>query len=159
MASQGEGNTWTGLGWTAEIVQNEDGGGWALAMTRDGHDEPILVVPWVMGRNKVDPKPMNPADYATQVKAAQDFLDRREQQIRNAHRASVDVSDADGQRIRVVFDVIPDEVEPQGELVAVTELGEELGRAQAPPSLRLTRAVAQQWVDGGYGPVWGDSGW
>jgi hypothetical protein len=156
MASQGAGRHWSGLGWSAEIVKSEDGPGWALAMTRDGHDEPLMTVPWIMGRNKVDPKPMNVSDYATQVKAAQDFLDRREQQIRLAHRRSYDVDAADGQRIRVVFDVIPDDVEPEGQLVALDPLGEEQARDSAPASFRLTRASAKAWVDGGYGQVWGE---
>ena len=60
--------TWSGRGWTAEIVENEDGGGWALSMTRDGNTEPTLVVPWVMGRNKKDPKPLNQKVYSIMMK-------------------------------------------------------------------------------------------
>lgn len=151
---------WTGRGWTAEVVRNEDGGGWALAMTRDDHDEPILVVPWVMGRNKKDPKPLNKADFGTQLKAAKDFLMRREQQRRWAHRVSRDVVCDDGERVRVVFDVIPDETEPQGELVALDTLGEEIARVGCPPGLKLTREVARQWVEGGFSPIYeGGSDW
>lgn len=135
---------------------NEDGGGWALAMTRDGHDEPVLVVPWVMGRNKKDPKPLNKADFATQVKAAQDFLTRREWQIRRASQQSVDVTAASGERVRVVFDVIPDEWEPEGELVAWSAAKTELGRASCPATLKLTPSVALDWVDGGFEAVRND---
>ena len=150
--------TWTGLGWTACIVENEDGGGWALAMTHDDHDEPALVVPWVMGRNKKDPKPLNEADFRTQVKAAQDFLTRTERQIREAHRRSAPAQGEDGGAVVVVFDLIPDEFEPQGELVATNAIGVEVGRAGCPPSYRLTRAAAQAWVDGGFRDVYGDGG-
>ena len=146
--------SWSDKGWTADVVLNEDGGGWALAMTMDGHDEPVLVVPWVMGRNKKDPKPLNAADFATQLKAAQDFVTRREQQLRRAHRRSVYVADATGARVQVVFDVTPDEFEPEGVLVASSELGEELGRVSCAPGLKLTEALAQRWVDGGFEAVY-----
>ncbi|MEL6179722.1 MAG: hypothetical protein AAFS10_12255 [Myxococcota bacterium] len=144
---------WTGRGWTADVVDNEDGGGWALAMTPDGYDEPVLVVPWVMGRNKKDPKPLNQADFNTQVKAAQDFLTRREQQLRTAHRVSHDVVGEQGEWVRVIFDIIPDEIEPEGQLVGLSREGEEVARVSCPPSFKLTRDAARQWVTNGMGPV------
>jgi hypothetical protein len=150
--------TWTGLGWTARIVENEDGGGWALAMTHDDHDEPALVVPWVMGRNKKDPKPLGEEDFRTQVKAAQDFLTRTQQQIRRAHRRTARAQGAGGEPLLVVFDLIPDEFEPQGELVATNAIGDEVGRAACPPSFKLSRAAAQSWVDGGFRDIYGDDG-
>ncbi len=145
--------SWSAKGWTADIVKNEDDDGWALAMTRDGDDEPVLVVPWVMGRNKKDPKPLNAADFSTQLKAARDFLDRSEHQRRAAHRRTVDVNDGDGARVRVIFDITPDEFEPQGLLVAEDLLGAELGRTECAPSTRLTRELATQWVLGGFDRV------
>jgi len=150
---------WSDKGWTAEVVLNEDGGGWAVAMTKDGHDEPILVAPWVMGRNKKDPKPLNAADFATQLKAAQDYLTRREDQIRQAYRKIVHVDGEDGGRLKVVFDVVPDEFEPEGILVAWSSAGHEVGRASCPASLKLTRAVAQDWVDGGFETVRDGEDW
>lgn len=158
MNSKDTQTTWSDKGWTAEVVLNEDGGGWAVAMTKDGHDEPVLVVPWVMGRNKKDPKPLNAADFATQLKAARDFLERRETQIRRAHRRTADVTDGDGARVRIVFDVIPDEFEPEGLLVAYGEAGDELGRATCSPRLALSQGVAQAWVDGGFEAVRDDGG-
>jgi hypothetical protein len=149
---------WVDKGWTAEVVLNEDGGGWAVAMTKDGHDEPVLVVPWVMGRNKKDPKPLNVADFTSQVKAAQDYLTRREDQIRQAHRKIVHVDDADGERVKVVFDVIPDEFEPEGQLVAWSSAGNELAQVSCAAGLKLTQSVAKDWVDGGFGAVRGGGG-
>jgi hypothetical protein len=140
---------WREKGWTAEIVKNEDDVGWALSMTRDGDDEPVLVVPWVMGRNKKDPKPLNKADFATQLKAARDFLQRSEHQRRTAFRKSIDVYTDDG-IVRVVFDIEPDDFEPTGLLVAMDVQGEELERVSCPPSTKLTRAMAEQWVKSGF---------
>ncbi len=144
---------WAESGWTAEIVENDDGGGWAVSMTRDGHSKPTLVVPWVMGRNKKDPKPLNKADFVAQLKAAEDFLTRAQKQNRSAHRVSRDVVGADGERLRVIFDITPDEFEPEGELVATNRANEELARVSCPVNFNLTREVAQAWVDGGFQPI------
>lgn len=154
--STNEDRTWRDQGWTAQIVDNEDGGGWALSMTRDGDDEPVLIVPWTMGRNKKDPKPLNKSDFRTQLKAARDVLRRSEHQIRAAHRVSLDVTVLSGERVRVVFDLIPDEVEPEGELVASSLAGVELGRASCPAGWRLTRERAAAWVDAGFPTIYAD---
>jgi hypothetical protein len=152
-----DGRSWSDKGWTARIVLNEDGGGWALSMTQDGNDEPILIVPWVMGRNKKDPKPLNKADFASQLKAARDFVARHKQQLSAAHRVTRNVSDAAGP-IRVVFDLIPDEFEPEGELVAWRGQ-EEVARVRCAAGFKLSQAEAQSWVDEEYGPVSGGAEW
>lgn len=150
---------WTGKGWTAQIVENEDGGGWAVAMTRDGDREPTLVVPWVMGRNKKDPKPLNQLDFNSQVKAAQDFVDRREQQRRMAYRVSRDVVTKNGEWLRVIYDVIPDEYDPSAELVALNRAKEEVARATCPIGFNLTRETALAWANGGFEDIYGGGGW
>src|SRR3954463_7423725 len=61
---------WKNDGWTARIIKNEDDGGWAVGMTRDGELEPALVGPWTMGRDKKNPKPIDTSSFATLVKAA-----------------------------------------------------------------------------------------
>lgn len=150
---------WRDKGWTAEIVKNEDDDGWALAMTRDGDDEPVLVVPWVMGRNKKDPKPLNKTDFATQLKAAEDFLARSKHQARTAFRRSVSVYGDDGGAVEVVFDVVPGEYEPQGVLVAQDAMGTELARVECPASTLLTLELARTWVDQGFGRLHEEQDW
>ena len=140
---------WSGHGWSARVVDNEDGGGWALEMTRDGDDVPAMVVPWIMGRNKKDPKPLNEHDFTTQVKAANDLLIRREKQRRAAFRKSIPVYTEADERVRVVFDIDTDDFEPVGILTAEDDLGQELARYVVPPRWTLTRRFAQQWVAAG----------
>ena len=67
-------------GWTAEIVKSEEGDGWAVNMTRDGDDAPVYSGPWTMGRNKIDPKPMDQHAFNTWVKSATEFLARSQYQ-------------------------------------------------------------------------------
>ena len=98
---------------------------------------------------------MNEADFTTQVKAANDFLTRSEYQRRTAYRRSFDVEDRNGAFVRVIFDIEPDEFEPQGELRAVDGLGGELARTPVDPSYKLTRASARAWVQGGFSAVEG----
>lgn len=146
---------WHDKGWLAEIVDNEDGGGWALSMTRDGDDDPVLIVPWVMGRNKVDPKPLNAEDFKTQVKAAEDFVRRFQQQQRAAHRRSYRVHDASGNDVVVAYDIEFGEYEPQGILTATDALGEQRARQHLPVGFQLTRATARSWAQAGF-PDLGD---
>lgn len=140
---------WAAEGWTARIIDHPDDEGWALAMTRDGDDEPLLVVPWVMGRNKRDPKPLNEHDFRTQLKAAKDFRIRMENQRRARFRKSFTVHTDEDVAVTVVFDVQEDDFEPEGILTATDNLGEELARYSVAPSYRLTRATAQAWVSAG----------
>ena len=136
-------------GWTARIVDHPDDDGWALAMTRDGDDEPMLVVPWVMGRNKKDPKSLNELDFRTQLKAARDFRIRMQNQRRAAFRKSFTVYSEHDEPVTVVFDVEPDDFEPQGVLTATDGLGEELARHTVAPGFQLTRSMARRWVGAG----------
>ena len=145
-------------GWSARIIDHPDDDGWALAMTRDGDDEPLLVVPWVMGRNKRDPKPLNELDFRTQLKAARDFYTRMQNQRRAVFRKSYTVYTDGDEAITVVFDVDQDDFEPQGILVATSPLGEELARFTVPPALKRTRSMAQRWVTAGL-PHPGTLGW
>ena len=73
--------TWKGRGWTAQVIENEDGGGWAVTMTRDGDTEPAYMGPWTMGRNKIDPKPLSLHAFNTWVKSATEFLARAQYQV------------------------------------------------------------------------------
>ena len=51
---------WKKSGWIARVIKNEDDEGWAVEMTRAGDSEPALVGPWTMGRDKKNPKPLDP---------------------------------------------------------------------------------------------------
>ncbi|MDP2769837.1 MAG: hypothetical protein Q8O81_08400, partial [Giesbergeria sp.] len=71
---------WSDGRWMARVIKNEDDDGWAVSMTLQGEDEPALVGPWTMGRDKKNPKPLDVNAFNTLVKTASEVLRRHEQQ-------------------------------------------------------------------------------
>jgi hypothetical protein len=141
---------WRDLGWTAEVIPNEDGEGWAVAMSRYGEAEPALIGPWVMGRDKKNPKPMNDYDFRTLVKAASDVMKRHEQQLRaRLHRSVVVYGEAG--RVAVTLDIVPDEDEPYALLAARDERGDLVAEERVSAAFQLNQASADQWVAAGFG--------
>jgi len=65
-----EDRLWRDDGWTAKVIENEDDEGWAVAMIKDGEQEPALVGPWTMGRDKKNPKPLDANAFGTLVKVS-----------------------------------------------------------------------------------------
>ncbi len=141
---------WVSDGWTARVLKNEDDDGWAVSMTRDGDPEPALVSPWVMGRDKKNPKPLDASSFKTLLKAANDVLSRHAAQERARLHKSVDVTDAEGGRVRVDLDIVPDEDDPHGLLSAHDAGGESLGQARVEANWKLTSKAAEAWVRGGF---------
>lgn len=141
---------WSDGRWTAQVIKNKDDDGWAVAMTLKGEAEPALVGPWTMGRDKKNPKPLDVSAFHTLVKTASEVVRRHEQQLHAQLNKSVHITAADGQRLRVVLAIVPDEEGATATLSAQGELGEELARASAPPTFKLTPASAAAWVEGGF---------
>jgi hypothetical protein len=149
---------WADNGWTAQVIDNDDDDGWAVAMTKDGAAEPALIGPWTMGRDKKNPKPLDKNAFHTLVKTASEFVRRQEQQLHAALHQSITVN-AKRQgavaRVVVTLDIVPDEENPSATLSAYLE-GEEAdtgGQALAAwrvsPGFKLTRATALAWVEAG----------
>lgn len=140
---------WCDHGWRAQVIKNEDDDGWAVAMYKQGHDEPALVGPWTMGRDKKNPKPLDVNAFNTLVKTASEVIRRHEQHLQATLNKEVTVSLGE-QRITVKLAITPDEDHPSAELSAVDEQGEELARVSAAPHFKLDRRSAEAWVAGGY---------
>jgi len=144
---------WKDDGWTARIIKNEDDDGWAVEMIRDGAREPALVGPWTMGRNKKDPKPLDTTAFHTLVKTATEFVRRSEQQhYATLHKdirvaAMIDEVETD---VRVTLDIVPDDEFPYATLTATNAGGDELAKARAPASFKLSAASAIKWIEGGF---------
>ena len=146
-----DGRTWVSDGWTARVQKNEDDEGWAVAMTRDGDAEPVLVSPWTMGRDKKNPKPLNTSDFKTLLKAARDVVARHEAHQRAMLHKSVTISDKEFGIVRVDLDIVPDEDDPRAILTAWNRAGDKLGERVVSPSFNLSSQAATKWAISGFG--------
>lgn len=138
---------WKADGWAARIIKNEDDDGWAVEMTRDGELEPALVGPWTMGRDKKNPKPLDPGAFATLVRAANEVRTRHLQQQRAQLHRSVTVAAKSGERVRVDLDIVPDEDDPHAILTVFDEAGVAATRSRVDAGFKLSAESARRWLD------------
>lgn len=146
MAPIQEDRLWSGNGWTARVIKNEDDEGWAVAMLRDGEQEPALVGPWTMGRDKKNPKPLDINAFNTLVKTANEVIRRHEQQRDALLHKSVYVT-ANALTTKVMLDIIPDEDNPSALLSAFDESGNQLAQVRVEPSFKLNAVTAAAWIE------------
>lgn len=141
---------WQKAGWIARVIKNEDDEGWAVEMTRVGDDEPALVGPWTMGRDKKNPKPLDASAFTTLVKTASEVLMRHEQAARESMRKSRTISDAQGRRVRVDLEIQPDEDDPHATLRAIDlSNGEQVHHTRVAADFNLSEASAQRFARSG----------
>ena len=140
---------WKGDGWSARVIKNEDDDGWAVEMTRDGESEPALVGPWTMGRDKKNPKPIDTSAFATLVKTANEVRARTLQQRKNELHRSLNTVTADGARVQVDLDVVPDEDDPHAFLTVFDKAGEVVTRTRVAANFKLTTASATKFLKEG----------
>jgi hypothetical protein len=140
---------WSGDGWTAQVIKNEDDDGWAVAMTKDGLSEPALVGPWTMGRDKKNPKPLDGNAFSTLVKTASEFVRRSEQQLHASLHQSITVT-VGADRITVYLDIEPDEENPSAVLSARDDGDDVLAEVRVAPTFKLNRSSAVAWAEGGF---------
>ena len=137
---------WRDNGWTARVIKNEDDEGWAVEMVKQGENEPALVGPWTMGRDKKNPKPLDVSAFNVLVKTAAEVLRRHEQQLHARHHKNVAVT-AQGRRITVTLDIVADEDDPHALLGAHDAIGETLARVRVAPGFKLDVASATAWIE------------
>lgn len=141
---------WRKNGWTARVIKNEDDDGWAVEIRKEGLPEPVLISPWVMGRDKKNPKPFDGPAFATFVKTAAEVLDRSARQRDAAMKKRVDVAWG-GRWYAVFLEQVPDEYEPHAILSATDEQKQTVASFRVPASFKFTRDVANDWARGGFG--------
>ena len=147
-----EARLWRDEGWTARVVKNEDDDGWAVEMTKDGEQEPALVGPWTMGRDKKNPKPLDATAFSTLVKTAHEVRRRHEQHLHALLHKKVIVSTGDGD-IVVTLDIVVGDESPSALLTARPALEPDaapLAEVRVDTSFKLTVASARAWIDDDY---------
>ena len=90
------------------VIKNEDDDGWRWRCCCAARTSLALVGPWTMGRDKRNPKPLDATAFNTLVKTASEVIRRHEQQLHARLNKNVTVS-AQGQRIKVLLAIVPDE--------------------------------------------------
>jgi len=147
-----EARLWRDEGWTARVVKNEDDDGWAVEMTKDGEQEPALVGPWTMGRDKKNPKPLDATAFSTLVKTAHEVRRRHEQHLHALLHKKVIVGSRDGE-IAVTLDIVVGDESPFALLAARPALEPDavpLAEVRVDASFKLNAVSARAWIDDGY---------
>ena len=147
-----EARLWRDEGWTARVIKNEDDDGWAVEMTKDGEQEPALVGPWTMGRDKKNPKPLDATAFSTLVKTAHEVRRRHEQHLHALLHKKVIVSSGNGE-IVVTLDIVVDDDSTSALLAARPAWDLDaalLAEVRVDTSFKLTVASARAWIDDGY---------
>ncbi|MGC4120910.1 MAG: hypothetical protein QM765_41305 [Myxococcales bacterium] len=144
-----EARYWRKNGWSAKVIKNEDDDGWAVEICKDDLPEPVLISPWVMGRDKKNPKPFDATAFATFVKTASEVLDQSVRQREAALKKTLHLA-WDGVWYKVELVLVPDEYEPYGTLTATTDAGEIVATARVEAHYKLTQDGAARWVRGGF---------
>jgi hypothetical protein len=143
---------WNKGGWIAQVIKNEHDEGWAVSMTRLGDSEPALVSPWTMGRDKVNPKPLDHAGFATLVKGATEAIRRHEAAAQARMHRSVTCLSSAGARLRADLDIQPDEDDPHARLSVFDELTSTPVRSgRVNVAFKLSEANVQRFVRTGEG--------
>jgi hypothetical protein len=138
---------WKKDGWIARVTKNDNEEGWAVAMTRMGDSEPSLVSPWTMGRDKVNPKPLNHTDFKTLLKGANDVLRRAEVALHARLHRSITCNGENGQALQADLDIQQDEDDPHA-ILSVVDLGtKEIVRSgRVSPASKLSEAIVQRFL-------------
>jgi hypothetical protein len=139
---------WRADGWTAQVFKNEDDEGWAVSMTREGEQEPALVVPWTMGRDKKNPKPLDKSGFTVLLKNATETRLRHEQHRAARLRKTVDVR-VDGSTVHVELQLVEDEDDPHAMLTATRDR-EQVARMRVDVGFKLSQQSAAKWIASGY---------
>jgi hypothetical protein len=140
---------WKKNGWSAKVIKNEDDDGWAVEICKDGLSDPVLVSPWVMGRDKKNPKPFDSPSFTTFVKTASEIMRRAAQQRERQLKKSVSCC-WDGIWFKIVLEITPDEYDPYATLSATNDEGEVVAKIRVAPNYKFSQAVADKWVRGGF---------
>ena len=140
---------WRKNGWTARVVKNADDDGWAVEIHQEGLAEPALVSPWVMGRDKKNPKPIDGPAFATFVKTASEVLNRSARQRDQALNKRLSVAWG-GLWYEVTLSIVPDEYEPYAVLSAVDDAGKTVASHRVSMNFKFNRDVANAWARDGF---------
>ena len=139
-----EARLWQADGWSAGIVEQEDG--WAVELRQHGDAEPVLISPWPAGRDGTQPRPLDQSAFSGLVKRAAEQLQRQAQQWQARLHKSVTVR-AGNRLWSIRLDIVPDEYEAHAVLIALDDDSVQHARLRVRPDFPLTTASAKAWIE------------
>jgi hypothetical protein len=100
-----------------------------------------------MGRDKVNPKPLNSNDFNTLLKGANDVLRRAEAALQARLHRSITCKSETGQPLRADLDIQQDEDDPHA-ILSVIDLStkEVVRRGRVSPASKLSEASVQRFL-------------
>ncbi len=140
---------WRKNGWSAKVIKNEDDDGWAVEIHKQGLAEPALISPWVMGRDKKNPKPFDAQAFATFVKTASEVLDRSARQRDAVMKKRLDIAWG-GKWFAVELELIADEYDPHAMLSATDDAGQRIALFRVATGYKFSRDSMNAWAQGGF---------
>jgi hypothetical protein len=140
---------WRKNGFTAKVIKNDSDDGWAVEIHKIGMSEAALVSPWVMGRDKKNPKPFDANAFATFVKTASEVLDRSATQKDASLKKKLSIAWG-GIWYEVVLELVPDEYEPYSMLSAFDSEKKTVATFKVPNNFKFNRDVANAWAQNGF---------
>ncbi len=100
-----------------------------------------------MGRDKVNPKPLDHAGFATLLKGANDVLRRHEAALHARLHRSITCHGENGQPLRADLDIQQDEDDPHAILSVVdTRMSEVVRCGRVSPGSKLSEASVQRFL-------------
>jgi len=140
---------WRRGGWSAKVIKNEEDDGWAVEIHKAGISEPVLISPWVMGRDKKNPKPFDGPAFTTFVKTASEFLGRSAKQREAALKKQVSVA-WDGVWYSVALEQVVDEYEPHATLSVIDDRGKKICSHRVAANHKFSRDAMGEWAKNGF---------
>ncbi|WP_240358505.1 hypothetical protein [Myxococcus vastator] len=120
-----------------------------MEIRKQGIAEPVLISPWVMGRDKKNPKPFDSPAFATFVKTASEVLDRSARQRDQAMTRKLSIA-WEGRWYEVRLELVADEYEPHALLSAIDDAGATVAKYRVPMNFKFNRDAANAWVQRGF---------
>jgi hypothetical protein len=103
-----------------------------------------------MGRDKVNPKPLDHAGFATLLKGAKDVLRRHEDALRARLHRSITCTSETGQRLSAALDIQLDEDDPHAILsITDAQTGDVLRRGRTGAGFKLSEASVRKFLRSG----------
>lgn len=140
---------WEDRGWSARILKNDEGEGWAVEVCRRGEALPILRSPWPMTAEQDAPKPLDRSAFNTLVTTASEILQRNSVSPHTGEQQRLKLFVL-GRRWEITLEIAFGGLEAGATLSARDADDEEVARQRVPAGFQLECAPIIAWIEHGF---------